>query len=80
METGCTPPGACEDLFFPFCFHLSMTLWLLENAVAQKECLALLFLLLWAGSQEGEARLWSWPCSCPWGGVGSGMGLQAWVP
>lgn len=36
VETGCTPPGVCEDVFFPFCFRLSVTLWLLENPVAQK--------------------------------------------
>lgn len=65
VEMGCTPPGVCGDVFFPFCFHLSVTLWLLENPVAQRQCLALLLLLLRACSQEGEARLWSRPCSCP---------------
>lgn len=46
VEMGCTPPGVCEDVFFPFCFHLIVTLWLLENLVAQRQCLALLLLLL----------------------------------
>lgn len=32
-----------------------MIQWLLENPVAQRQCLALLFLLLRACSQEGEA-------------------------
>ena len=50
---------------FPLCFCLSVTLWLLENPVAQSQCLTFRFLLL-KTEEEQES---------PWQGRSAGMSM-----